>query len=154
MPAEPGPAVESTYTIYRAASRPRFTPAPARLLMIALVTVAGWTLIHRVGEPAAASQQAPLRHRYATSVLVLNGNGRSGVAGTLADRLLARGYRETYAADAQVKSYARSVILFRRGWGGEAERLAKDAKIRAVAPLDGRLPAGSSRYPLVAVLGK
>lgn len=146
--------MEQTYTIYRRASPRTAAPAPARLIAIVLVTLGGWTLIHRVGAPAAApNQQVPLKHRYATSVLVLNGNGRSGIAGTLAERLLARGYRSTYAADAPMTTYARSLILFRGGWAGEAERLAKDTGIRAVAPLDGRFPAGVSRYPLVAILG-
>ena len=77
----------------------------------------------------------------------------SGVAGALANRLFSHGYREAFATDATVTTYARSVVLYRRGWAGAAERLAKDAHIRAVAPLDGRLPAGNSRFPLVAILG-
>lgn len=149
--------MESTYTVYRVRDVRRVravSPRPVRLLMIALITLAGWTLIHRVGAPAAASRhQAPLRHRYSTSVIVLNGNGHSGVAGALADRLLARGYRETLAEDAQVTTYARSIVLYRGGWAGEAERLAQDTKIHAVAPLDGRPPAGAARYPLVVILG-
>ena len=115
--------------------------------MIALVTVAGWILIHRVGTPAA--QNTPLHPRYATSVLVLNGNGIAGAASGIADRLLARGYRDATATDAQVTTYARSIVLYRGGWAREAERLAKDAGIRAVAPLDGR----HSRSPLVAIVG-
>ena len=145
--------MEQTYTVYRVrdVSRRRLAPKHARLLLIALVTLAGWTLIHRVGTPAAAqTEHEALKPRYAISVLVLNGNGRAGVAGTLADRLLAHGYRTASAADAQVKTYARSLILFRAGWAGEAARLGKDIGIRAVAPLDGR----RSRYPLVAILGK
>jgi len=51
-------------------------------------------------------------------------------------------------------TYANSLILFRRGWAAEAERLAKDARIRMVAPLDGHLPAGNARYPLVAIVGR
>ncbi|MDX6481350.1 MAG: LytR cell envelope-related transcriptional attenuator [Gaiellaceae bacterium] len=154
--------MEQTYTIYRAHDFSRLRVAPsharliaiARLAAIALVTIGGWTLIHRVGTPAAAqSHEAPLKPRYAASVLVLNGSGKSGAAGALADRLLARGYRTASAADAQVTTYASSIILFRGGWSGEAARLAQDLGIRRVAPIDGSFPVGVPRYPLVAILG-
>jgi hypothetical protein len=44
-------------------------------------------------------------------------------------------------------------VLFRPGWQREAERLARDAGIRAVAPLDGRVAGAYARLPLVLVLG-
>jgi hypothetical protein len=127
---------------------------PALLMLIGLVAVGAWALVHRVVTPAVAqSRQAPLRPRYATSVLVLNGNGVAGAAVRVAARLLAGGYRETPATNAPVTTYARSIVVYRRGWEHEAERLAKDAHVRAVAPLDGALPAGHSRFPLVLILG-
>jgi len=86
-------------------------------------------------------------------VLVLNGNGTSGVAGTTATRLLGRGYRSATATNAQTDSYATSLVLYRRGWEPEAQRLAKDAHVKVVAALDGRLPAGSARDQLVLILG-
>jgi hypothetical protein len=82
-------------------------------------------------------------------VLVLNGNGIPGAASDMSTRLFTHGYRSAFATDAQVTTYGSSLILFRRGWAGEAERLAKDSKIRAVAPLDGR----HRRYPLVVIIG-
>jgi hypothetical protein len=110
--------------------------------------------------PGPSSSQAqkgpalpPLRPRSRVSVLVLNGNGTSGVAGTTATRLLGRGYRSATATNAQTDSYATSLVLYRRGWEPEAERLAKDAHVRVVAALDGRLPAGSARDQLVLILG-
>ena len=95
----------------------------------------------------------PLRPRSRVSVLVLNGNGTSGVAGATATRLLQRGYRSATATNAASDGYATSLVLYRRGWEGEAQRLAKDARIRVVAALDGRLPAGSARDQLVLILG-
>ena len=95
----------------------------------------------------------PLRPRSRVSVLVLNGNGTSGVAGTTATRLLGRGYGSATATNAQTDSYATSLVLYRRGWEPEAQRLAKDAHVRVVAALDGRLPAGSARDQLVLILG-
>jgi hypothetical protein len=85
---------------------------------------------------------------------VLNGSGSAGAAGDVSYRLLTDGYRRAPAADAQVTTYARSVVLFRPGWEREANRLAKDAHIGAVAPLDGPLPTADSGYRLVAILGQ
>ena len=71
----------------------------------------------------------PLRPRSSVSVLVLNGNGVSGAAGSLATRLGASGYRSATAADAPRQDYARSVVLYRPGWVREARRLAHDAGV-------------------------
>ncbi len=95
----------------------------------------------------------PLRPRSRVSVLVLNGNGASGVAGATAAQLLGRGYRSATATNASNRDYATSLVLYRRGWAGEAERLARDSGIRVVSPLDGLPPAGSRRYQLVLILG-
>jgi LytR cell envelope-related transcriptional attenuator len=94
----------------------------------------------------------PLRARSRVSVLVLNGNGLAGAAGTEASTLLSTGYRHATAADAP-QGYARSLVLFRPGWQREAERLAHDAGILTVAPLDGRLARSNASYPLVLILG-
>ncbi len=107
----------------------------------------------RVQKSQAATFAVPLRPRSAVAVLVLNGNGTSGAAGATATRLLARGYRSATATNAASDAYATSLVLYRRGWQREAQRLAKDAGSKVVAPLDGRLPAGSARVPLVLILG-
>jgi hypothetical protein len=86
-------------------------------------------------------------------VLVLNGNGTSGVAGSTATRLLARGYHSATATNAAIDNYATSLVLYRPGWEPEARRLAHDTGMRIVAALDGRLPAGSGRDQLVVILG-
>ena len=64
-----------------------------------------------------------------------------------------RGYRRTGAANAPSHAYARSLVLFRPGWEREARRLARDAGIRTVTPLDGRLSRSEAGYQLVLVLG-
>jgi LytR cell envelope-related transcriptional attenuator len=134
--------------------------------LLALVGVRLFHVRHHVTTPAAAAAPAPAvaptrkpkpvvrphRPRSRVSVLVLNGNGVAHAAGTEATHLLARGYRHALPADAP-NSYARSVVLFRHGWEGEAQRLAHDAGVRTVTPLDGRLPASDSSYPLVLILG-
>jgi hypothetical protein len=105
------------------------------------------------GRAAQRHAEEPLRPRSRVSVLVLNGNGIAHAAGEEASRLRGRGYRRTAAANAGA-SYARSLVLFRPGFGREAARLARDAHIPVVAPLDGRLPATDAGYQLVLILGR
>ena len=95
----------------------------------------------------------PLRPRSRTSVLVLNGNGVEGAAGTTATKLLAAGYAHAIPADAPSLGYARSLVLFRPGWQREAERLARDSRIATVATLDGRVAPAYAQVPLVLILG-
>lgn len=132
------------------------------LLVIALAVLGGMALLHRLGgtRPVTDTGQVPkgpaavpLRPRSRTSVLVLNGNGANGAAGTEATHLVARGYAHAIPTDAQKLDYARSVVLFRPGWQAEAERLARDARIAGVAPLDGRVAPAYARVPLVVILG-
>ena len=103
-------------------------------------------------QPRSTGRAVSLRPRSRVSVLVLNGNGVSGAAGTEASKLLADGYGRATAADAP-QAYASSLALFRPGWEQEAKRLARDAAIRAVAPLDGRLDTAGAKYRLVLILG-
>jgi hypothetical protein len=129
---------------------------------LVLATLAGLVLTHRPGQtrPVAATGRGPnrppatpLRPRAHISVLVLNGNGISGAAGGEATTVLARGYRHAIPTDAPSLAYARSVVLFRPGWQREAERLARDARIPAVAPLDGTVAPAYAHVPLVLILG-
>src|SRR5262249_26710545 len=129
----------------------------------ALVILGGLVLTHQSGpaHPAAAATHhhaatpfaVPLRPRSQISVLVLNGNGVSGVAGTEATSILARGYRHAIPTDASQLNYARSLVLYKPGWQREAERLAREVKIPTVAPLDGRVAPEYASVPLVVILG-
>jgi hypothetical protein len=101
-------------------------------------------------QPAARNH--PLESRSRLSVLVLNGNGVSGAAGTEAARLLSRGYRHAIPADAP-NDYARSLVLFKPGYLPEARRLAHDVGIGTVAPLDGRTRSQLRASQLVVILG-
>jgi hypothetical protein len=93
----------------------------------------------------------PLRARSQVRVLVLNGNGRQGVAHTEAARLQALGYPIGGAANADRHDYARSMVMFVPGWQKEAQRLAHELGIGMVAPIDG-FRAGSLRGSRVVVL--
>jgi hypothetical protein len=137
--------------------------AACAIAIVTLLTLVGMRLVeqHRAAagtRPVATGrvskgQVGALRSRSRVSVLVLNGNGASGVAGATAARLLGRGYRSATATNAANDAYATSLVLYRPGWEREAQRLAKDAGIGVVAALDGRPPAGSAHDQLVLILG-
>jgi LytR cell envelope-related transcriptional attenuator len=138
------------------------TLAGALLLVLALLVAGTLALAHRPqrtraepgsGHAPKGPAARPLRPRSDISVLVLNGNGISGAAGGEATQVLAQGYRHAIPGDAPSLDYARSIVLFRPGFGPEAKRLAREAGIAAVAPLDGRVAAPYERVPLVLILG-
>ena len=79
----------------------------------------------------------PLRPRSHVRVLVLNGNGVGGAAAARRRASRGAGYRIGGATNAQRHDYARSMVMFVPGWVKEARRLAHDAGVRMVAPLDG-----------------
>jgi hypothetical protein len=86
-------------------------------------------------------------------VLVLNGNGRHGAAGAAADRLRRRGYRIGGVTNARRMDYARSLVMYRRGFAGEGARLARDLGVAVVGPLDGMRPSQLQRSHLVLIVG-
>jgi len=109
-------------------------------VLVAIGVVAlGRSVAHRVQDAAVAKVAdvppipketppgAPKLTRGETDVLVLNGSGVSGAAGTAADRL--RGYR------------------------AEAARLARDARTRIVTPLDGMRRGALMGAQIVLVVG-
>jgi LytR cell envelope-related transcriptional attenuator len=148
-------------------AHPLDRPFPWRTFALAasVLALGAGSVVALVDRPAATGAEPgsrharqgpalpPLRPRSRISVLVLNGNGISGVAGTKATAILARGYRHAIPSDAPQLDYARSVVLFRPGWQREAGRLATDAGIRAVATLDGRVAPAYAHVPLIVILG-
>ena len=84
--------------------------------------------------PAVAQ---PKLERSETSVLILNGNGRSGAAASQASRVRALGYLVGGVGNAPRSDFTRSLVMFRPGYRPEALRLAKDVGIPVVTPLDG-----------------
>jgi hypothetical protein len=85
-------------------------------------------------QPPAAKAELP---RSKVSVLVLNGNGRTGAAAATAERASGRGYRIKAVANAASSDFTRSLVMYRQGFAGEATRLARDLGITIVGPLDG-----------------
>ena len=91
------------------------------------------------------AEAAPRRHRSAnrssraaeTSVIVLNGSGRSGAAAENAARVRTLGYTIGTVGNAPRSDFTRTLVMFRPGYRAEAVRLAADLKLKIVGPLDG-----------------
>ena len=105
------------------------------------------TVSHRPPKAPAAS-----RPRHRTTVLVLNGNGRSGAAATAAGRVRSRGYRIGAVTNAP-RQVPRSIVMYRPGFAGEGHRLGRDLGVKLVTPLDGMRATALGRAQLVFILG-
>lgn len=91
--------------------------------------------------------------RRKVKVVVLNGNGRQGAAAAAASRVTRKGYRIGLVANAPSHDYVTSLVMYRRGFEGEAQRLARDLGVRVVGPLDGVRPAELHGAQAVLILG-
>jgi hypothetical protein len=100
----------------------------------------------------AAPQHAMLS-RGETSVLVLNGNGRTGAAGAEADQVRNLGYLVNAVGNASRIGYTRTLVMYRPGYAAEGQRLARDAGIRLVTPLDGMRPSQLKGARIAIVVG-
>ncbi|MDE3190732.1 MAG: LytR C-terminal domain-containing protein [Acidobacteriota bacterium] len=116
-------------------------------------------VVHRTVVPVPAKDRFgpipshALRARSDVRVLVLNGNGVQGAAHAEAVRLQGLGYAIGGAANAPSHHYAQSMVMFVPGYAKEARRLARDAGIRIVAPVDGLTQSALSGSRLVVLLG-
>lgn len=99
-------------------------------------------------EPAVAKLS-----RAETSVIVLNGNGSPGAASEKADLVRTRRYIVAGTGNAPRTNFARSVVMYRPAYRGEAERLARDFRIPRVAPLDGLRPADLQGAHIALIVG-
>jgi len=102
---------------------------------------------------AAAGVAVPKLARGQTSVMVLNGNGRSGSAASAATKLRGLGYVVAATGNARRQDYATSVVMYRPGFRGEGLRLARDLKISVVGPLDGMSKSSLMGGHLAVVVG-
>jgi len=136
------------------------------------VIIVGRPISHRVSAAAEARVLAPAKpaakpkpkkkparalprlERGETSVIVLNGNGRSGAAHESADLVRARGYLIGSVGNAPRTDFARSIVMYRPGYKPEALRLAKDVGVRIVTPLDGLTQRDLLGAHLALVIGE
>ena len=110
----------------------------------------------RVQKAAVHAKRVPAARldRRETSILVLNGNGRTGAAGEASSVLQGLSYTIAGTADAPRHDFARSIVMYRSGFAGEAWRLAKDARVKRVAPLDGMKASDLQGAHVVLILGE
>jgi hypothetical protein len=87
-------------------------------------------------QPRATAAAAELP-RSRTSVIVLNGNGIPAAAAIASEKVRKFHYIIAGTGNAPRTDFQRSLVMFRPGFEGEAKRLAKDLKVKRVAPLDG-----------------
>ena len=88
-----------------------------------------------------------------TSVMVLNGGGRSGAAHAAADRVSARGYQLGQIGNAAGDT-PRTLIMYRPGYEAEGVRLGHDLHVQIVRPLDGMRPVQLMGAHLVLIMGR
>jgi hypothetical protein len=70
-------------------------------------------------------------------VMVFNGNGLAGAAGSAAGNLQNLGYKISGTANAKRQDYASTVVMYKPGFRSEGMRLAQDIHVKVVGPLDG-----------------
>jgi hypothetical protein len=103
-------------------------------------------------KPAVATAKIHLP-RGRTVVRVLNGNGRTGAAATAATRVRNRGYKIAFVGNAPRADFARSLVMYKPGFAGEARRFARDLRLKHAIPLDGMRPRELGRAHVVFILG-
>lgn len=101
-------------------------------------------------KPASAPVAKVPRSR--TVVMVLNGNGRTGAAAAAASRVQSRGYKVGTVGNAP-RQVSRSLVMYKPGFAGEGQRLAKDLGVRLVTPLDGMRAGELGRAHVAFILG-
>ncbi len=104
---------------------------------------------------ATKTNAAPVAHltRNKTSVVVLNGNGTPGAAAVSADRLRRFHYIIAATGNAPRSDFQRSLVMYRKGYEGEAIRLAHDLHLRRVTPLDGMKLSDLQGAHLALIIG-
>ena len=96
---------------------------------------------------------APKLSRAETSVIVLNGSGRSGAAAENAGAVRSLGYTIGTVGNAPRSDFTRTLVMFRPGYRAEAVRLAADLKLKIVGPLDGLRPSDLLGAHLALIVG-
>ena len=105
------------------------------------------------GAKATKSDAVPRLARNETSIIVLNGNGVSGAAAVVADRLRHFHYLVAATENAPRSDFGRSLVMYRPGFDGEAIRLGHDLHVRRVVPLDGMTRRDLQGAHLAIIIG-
>lgn len=86
-------------------------------------------------------------------VSVLNGTAVPGLAATFGDKVERHGFQLGAVTNSN-SSFAESVVMFRRGDGREAHRVAAALEIPRVQPMTGEISSVSAGAPVAVVIGE
>lgn len=86
-------------------------------------------------------------------VSVLNGTAVPGLAATFGDKVERRGF-QLGAVTNSTSSFAESVVMFRRGDGREAHRVATALEIQRVRPMTSEISSVAAGAPVAVVIGE
>ena len=106
---------------------------------------------HTIVAPTTAGK--PKLARRDLEVEILNGNGRQGAAAAEASTVRGLGYVVGNVGNAARADYTRSVVMYRKGFRAEGQRLGRDLGIKAVGPLDGLRTSDLMGAHLAIVIG-
>lgn len=84
-----------------------------------------------------ASAERPMLEPPETSVIVLNGNGIAGAAAGTGRQVKELRYVLSGVGNAPSSDYAKSIVMYRKGFEREAKALAQATGVKLVGPLDG-----------------
>ncbi len=132
----------------------------AVLLAIAFVLL-GRTLVggveaaarERTLPPAKQKPVATVLERSQTAVVVLNGNGISGAAGATAAKVRSLEYVVSAVGNAP-RTNLKTMVMYRGKHRREAQRLAKDLRVKVVGPLDGLRASDLLGAHLAVIVGR
>jgi hypothetical protein len=140
-----------------------FVAAVELLVLVAIaVAVVGRSLVGGVETAAREHALTPVKpqpkphailERSETSVVVLNGNGISGAAGATAAKVKSLEYVVSAVGNAPRTNF-KTMVMYRGKYRGEATRLAKDLRVKLVAPLDGLRAKDLMGAHLAVVVGR
>jgi hypothetical protein len=116
-------------------------------------TTANKSAAVKTGKPKPTPAPTAELPRSKVELVVLNGNGRQGAAAEAAARVKSRGYKVGTVTNAPRQDYPQTIVMYRRGFEGEAQRLARDLGVHVVSPLDGMRPAQLHGAQAVLILG-
>jgi len=143
--------------IGRRLGQPRFLAAVFVVLVLAVGGVAYATLHGSGGDGQSGGgggkQAARAVKPGEIEVSVLNGTAVPGLAATFGDRVERHGF-QLGAVTNSSSSFAESVVMFRRGDGREAHRVAAALEIPRVRPMTSEISSVSAGAPVAVVIGE
>jgi len=125
------------------------------LVLVVVVGGAAYLLLSGSdnGNGAGAKQAAAKVKPGEIEVSVLNGTAVPGLAATVGDKVEGKGF-ELGAVTNSSASFATSVVMFRRGHKPEAQKVAKQLKIKKLQLMSGEIESVSAGAAVAVIVGE